>query len=404
MISAAQHPQEQRRLQALLDYQILDTPPEPDFDEIVALASEICETPISLVSLIDSNRQWFKAKVGLDAIETPRAVAFCAHAILQDDVFIVEDSFLDERFKDNPLATDAPHVRFYAGAPLVNKEGMPLGTLCAIDSVPRTLSELQIKALRTLSHQVVAQLELRLLIQKQQEQLLLLQKQAQDKNRFFSIVSHDLRSPFNGILGLANLLAEDCENLDADEVKEYAQDIQHSAQAAYDLVDNLLNWSMLEGGALKIELGAIQIGQLLEEVRCAVGAFAEQKKIELHFEVEDHMSVLADRNMLRSLLLNLISNAVKFSSSNDKIFVKTRHCENRIGFEVQDFGTGISPDQLLDLQKLGACSSSLGTQGEHGTGLGLKLCFEFAQKMNSKLMVDSKPEQGTCFRFALPIA
>ena len=152
---------ESARLEALSQYKILDTAPEQAFDDLTRLAAQICETPIALVSLVDARRQWFKSKVGLDVQETPRDVAFCAHALHKPKVFIVPDTLADERFATNPLVTSAPNIRFYAGVPLITPEGYPLGTLCVIDYVPRQLSNWQIEALYALARQTVTQLELR---------------------------------------------------------------------------------------------------------------------------------------------------------------------------------------------------------------------------------------------------
>ena len=151
---------EERRLAALHSYDILDTPPEPQFDRIARIAAELLQMPISLITLIDSSRQWFKAKHGLDTIESPRSAAFCNHAIEGHDVMVVENALNDQRFADNPFVTAAPNIRFYAGAPLRNKQGYNLGTLCVIDQKPRNLSEQQQHILEDLAAIVVDELEL----------------------------------------------------------------------------------------------------------------------------------------------------------------------------------------------------------------------------------------------------
>jgi GAF domain-containing protein len=154
-------PNEAARLAALERYAILDTDPEQSFDDLTQLASFICKTPIALISLIDGDRQWFKSRVGVTVSETPREVAFCSSTILQPDILVVPDALQDERFRNNPFVVSDPHIRFYAGAPLINEDGYALGTICVVDQAPRELTPEERDALKALSRLVLAQMEFR---------------------------------------------------------------------------------------------------------------------------------------------------------------------------------------------------------------------------------------------------
>ncbi len=160
-MSAPLPPNETKRLDALIRYQILDTPAEQAYDDFAFLASTICQTPIALMSFVDGDRQWFKARLGIDATETPREHAFCAHTILGEDVMVVEDAACDERFAGSTLVTGDPRIRFYAGAPLIDHKRNALGSLCVIDRRPRTITAEQNQALMALARQVMALLESR---------------------------------------------------------------------------------------------------------------------------------------------------------------------------------------------------------------------------------------------------
>ncbi|QMU26846.1 GAF domain-containing protein [Adhaeribacter radiodurans] len=203
---------ENLRLQALNKYNILDTPAEEEFDHIVTLASFICGTPISLISLISDKRQWFKAKLGITEAETPRELSFCQYAIQSDDILEIPDTLGDIRFYSNPFVTGNPNIRYYAGAPLVTNEGNRLGTLCVIDTVPRELSEAQKMALATLSEQVVAHLELRLKKQEVEEEKQQLKVVNQRLDEVMTFVNKQLPDSIRDLQKAAEQLSQDEEN------------------------------------------------------------------------------------------------------------------------------------------------------------------------------------------------
>lgn len=194
MIVAPPPDNEPERLEALVACHILDTPADPRFDDLAALAAQICQTPIALVVLVDTHRQWFKAKVGVTACETPRDWAFCAHALHEQDILVVPDAIEDERFVTNPLVTGDPNIRFYAGVPLRTNKGLALGTLCVIDRVPRELDQEQLRTLHMLARQVLSQLELHRRVHEQenvitrQEHRLLLELENKRHQEFFELI------------------------------------------------------------------------------------------------------------------------------------------------------------------------------------------------------------------------
>jgi GAF domain-containing protein len=218
---------EAERLAALNRYAILDTDPEQALDEVVQLAATICGTPIALISLVDSSRQWFKARVGLTVMETPRDFSFCAHAIQSDDIFVVPDAHQDPRFASNPLVLGDPHIRFYAGAPLTTPQGLNLGTLCVIDSRPRELDPVQRGALSALARQAMIQLELRRHVGRT------------------DMVTHNLRTPLTSIRGSLGLLSSGVMGELSPEVHELVAVAERNSARLMALIDEFLDFDKL---------------------------------------------------------------------------------------------------------------------------------------------------------------
>ena len=214
---------EESRLATLYRYEILDTPGEPAFDELVSLAAQICEAPISTISLIDSDRTWIKATVGCPASEIPRYVSFCHYAICGHNLFEVEDAFEDSRFKDNPYVVETPKIRFYAGAPLITGDGHRLGTLCVIDLVPRRLTDLQRTALEVLSRRVIAQMDLRLInrrIRKWADMLLLDTEMRLDQTQQIGSTTRNLDNIRALVMDNLDLLSIACDEYPQQQIVE----------------------------------------------------------------------------------------------------------------------------------------------------------------------------------------
>lgn len=386
------------RLEALKRYEILDTDAEELFDSISQLAATLCDVPIALVSLIDENRQWFKARVGLEAQETPRDLAFCAHAILDpNEMLIVPDATQDERFRDNPLVTGAPDIRFYAGAPIVTKDQHALGTLCVIDTQARTLTEKQKRALSQLSKQITANLELRLAHKK-------LAQLNESKNRFFSILSHDLRSPLSSVLSIAQLLADADSNLSPEDEKLFKQHLITNTNTTLKTAENLLKMVQFEEGRFQFQPENIPLLKSLEASASSLTGKSELKKIQVRISCPSELQVWADPAMLNSICQNLLSNALKFSPENSRIQIEVQETGDQVTISFEDQGTGIKPNLLPKLFDLESSYSTPGTAGEQGSGLGLTLCKQFANQLGGDLLIESDYGNGTQAYLSLPKA
>lgn len=398
MIAPKDHPKEEDRLLALKSYTILDTLPEEDYDSITAIASQICGTPISLISLLDEQRQWFKSNHGLDARETPKELAFCAHAINHDDdIFIIPDSRTDERYIDNPLVVDNPHVIFYAGVPLNTEEGLPLGTLCVIDNKPRLLSKGQIKSLKALSKQVMNLLQLRKKTAQLEDNINILNQKNFDLEQFAYIAAHDLKSPLINI----SRSAKEIIKCDSANLREQSSDMLSHISSASDklksLVDGLLDYSKSES-VLQESLSKINLKEFRDEIAVL---FHNDNEIDLQLMTTlDNVSI--NKAALDQIIINLVGNAIKYSTKT-KVTVKIGVSENETHteFYVSDDGPGIAErhhDKIFQIFKIATLKDKF---GKKGNGIGLATVKKIVERLGGTIRLESKKGEGSRFIFTI---
>lgn len=395
------------RLADLLSYDILDTPPEEELNEIVQLAADICNMPISTISLIDENRQWFKAKKGLEKSETAREFAFCAHAIHGEDIMMVPNALEDERFADNPLVAGEPNIRFYAGVPLKSDNGHNLGTLCVIGTKPDRLSDSQKRALEILARQVVTHFELRkknrslqAALKTVDQQKVQLANHNQVLTRLLSIISHDLRSPIDNLKQLFSMFIEGA--LTRDELGTLSAELNKGLATTSDLLNNLLSWASSQLKESNINIVEVDVNELVDEQFSNIEQAARLKKNALINKVEPGLSISADKDILRFVVRNLAVNANKFTSGG-KIMVDCRQQGASIVLSVSDTGCGMSAERIARLANWKNRQSTLGTNGEKGSGLGLLITRQFAEQHGGKLIIESEEGVGTTVKFEIPL-
>ncbi|MBT8196565.1 MAG: GAF domain-containing sensor histidine kinase [Bacteroidia bacterium] len=398
MISATLPKNEQERLEALDSYNVLDTLPEEDFDQITKIASFICKTPISLVSLIDESRQWFKSHTGLDATETPRELAFCTHAInTPEDFFQVEDSRVDERFFDNPLVTGDPRVIFYAGMPLVNPDGHALGTLCVIDHKPGKLSDDQVQALKALANQTIHLLELR----KRNAELNVRNKELGYKNEelqeFARVAAHDIKSPLSSITMLSEYLLK----MHTEDVKPEALNMLNmlnlSSVKLKNLVDGILDYSQ-NANILNEKKQFIDLQEMIHSTTVLVDCNNDCNFMMPSQQIE----IFTNKTALQQVLLNLMVNAMKYNDK-DKPEVKVvfDETDSHYHFHIIDNGPGIKAEDQERIFELFEALDGEDRFGNTGTGIGLSTVKKLVEGLGGKITVTSEYANGTTFSFTI---
>lgn len=389
---------EDERIAALRRYDLLDTLPEQVYDDLARLAAHVCHTPIALVSLIDTDRQWFKARVGLETEETGIEHSFCAHAIAGGEVLVVPNATLDERFCDNPLVTGPPDIRFYAGTPLLSRDGHALGTLCVIDREPRQLGEQQVEMLRILGRQVMSQIELRLHIAERT-------RIERAMSEFVSIVSHELRTPLTSLRGSLGLIDGGVAGALPPQMAQLVGIARSNTDRLVRLVNDMLDLARIEAGRLDLELRPLDPEDLVEAAFAEIRGLAEQAKVRLTDSADPgRRPVLADRDRVVQVLINLLSNAIKVSPPGAVVeaFVGPA-AEGKIRLEVRDEGPGIPGTQIRRIfEKFQQLERDDGRR-RGGTGLGLTISKAIVEQHGGSIGVESEPGRGSTFWFDLPV-
>ena len=408
------------RVAALRALGILDTPPEPNYDDLTRLAAQICQVPIALISLVDADRQWFKARVGLDPAETPRELSFCAHAIAepQTDVFVVPDASAAPRFAANALVTGAPHIRFYAGTPLVTHDGWALGTLCVIDRVPRQLTPDQLHALTTLRRHILDALELRRIIARQntviadldetRRHLDVARRTAEEATRakaeFLATMNHEIRTPMNAVIGMTTLLRDTPLS---PEQRDSVDVIQSSGEHLLTVINDILDFSKITSGKLTLESVPFSLPACVAAAVRLLVARATEKKVAIRSTLAPGTpeTIVGDVTRLRQILVNLLSNAVKFTDRGAiTVDVSARaqpDGSSELTFRVSDTGIGIPAARLPHLFQRFEQADSSTTRTFGGSGLGLVISRHLAELQGGKLWAESTPGVGSVFHFTI---
>jgi signal transduction histidine kinase len=385
---------EVERQKALREYEILDTIEDPEYDSYTKLAAEICNTPISCISFIDENRQWFKSHHGLDINETSRDVAFCAHAINEPyEVFYVEEASKNPDFADNPLVNDGIKIDSYLGVPLTTPEGFALGTLCVIDFKPLNLSEEKISALKLLAQQLVKLLELRKknLIHERKHQ-----EKIEEVNHLAYTLAHDIRTPLTNIDQIIHILInEHSFQLDADGIKcvNFLSKISNNLN---NFVSEILEFYVNK--AEHSELTTFDLRDLLNEI---IDCIDFDKKVKFIID-EIPETITSSKIAKHQIFLNLIQNAIKFNfKDSPEVHISCHEDEAYYYFEVSDNGNGIEKSEFEKVFTVFKSSKKRDRFGKKGNGIGLANVKKLVEFLGGQIYIKSSSEEGTTFSFSI---
>lgn len=386
---------ESLRQKAVEKYELLDTIPEESYDNITALIAYICEVPISLITLLDYDRNFLKSHYGVDINESPREISFCGHAInSSDEITIIEDARKDKRFEGNPLVDEYQAI-FYAGVPLVDPSGFKLGTICVYDHKPRKLNEQQIKALKAMSKQVINLFDQRY----KNLQLMRLQEQLVDRNeelkKFATTVSHDLKSPLANISALTDLIESVSKGKLSEEAELYLTHLRSSSDQLRRYIDGMLEFYKSDE-LVNHKVERVDVEEFMHDLEEM--AFNEPHA-HLNFECNTKY-IKINRAAIMQILLNLVINGLKYNSKEErKITIKIKSDQLVNHFEVSDNGDGMPKEFMRKAFDLFSIAGHKDRRGQLGTGVGLATVKKLVESLGGSITIDSKADEGTTFTF-----
>ena len=389
------------RLAALQQASLLDTPVEEAFDRLTRLATRVLGVPISLVSLVDDRRQFFKSAVGLpkllpDGREMPLSHSFCKHVVLSGKPLIVADAREHPMLKDNPVVPLG--VIAYAGIPLVTSDGLVLGSFCAIDTEPHAWTDEQIAVLRDLTAAAITEIELR----RSNDEL---RRTNRAKDRFIAMLSHDLRTPLSPVLLTAAELAQD-PNL-PEQLREDVKLIHRNVELEVRMIDSLLDLTSITNGKLRLQLEDVDAHAVLREsaAMCGAETWAKSIQVKLDLKARRH-GIKADPAKLQQAVCNLLKNAIKFSSSESTISIRSRDLDSSLlRIEISDTGIGIAPALLPQIFEAFDQGERTTAQRFGGLGLGLAICKGIVESHSGVISASSEGRgKGTTITIDLSAA
>ncbi len=398
MIKPLKPKNERLRIASLNELKLLDSQPEINYDNIAKLASYICDTPVSLITLISEDRQWFKAKIGTELCENQRDLSFCAHAILNPhDLMEVQDTLLDPRFVDNPLVTSDLAIRFYAGVSILSKDGHPIGTLCVLDTTPNSLNDKQKSALKSLGTQIEGLFEFRrqnLALEKVQNELNIKNNLLKE---FAGTVSHDMKMPLANMIITSDLLKVKYGKLLDETGNNYLTYLKQSSFRLSNYITDILNHYESDT-LLTSHTEEFDSQEILEQI-------IDLLNIKFDCEInlpENNLMVSCNRAAFQQIFFNLIGNSLKYNN-RDKIIIDIT-AEERDGFyhfSVADNGIGIPENKQEAIFELFTIVEESDRSGNRGNGIGLSTVQKLVHKLGGEISVDSEVNEGTTFYFSI---